>query len=82
MDKEKLGVLELIVHVISIRIEDNESREMNEILKNEEIFDEVEEDIATIEQIKESILEYKKKYKDEEFNASIVLEYFKEKNKK
>ena len=31
---------------------------------------------------KESILEYKKKHKDEEFNASIVLEYFKEKNKK
>ena len=48
---------------------------------NEEIADEVEEDIITIEQIKESILEYKKKHKNEEFNAGIVLEYFREKNK-
>ena len=47
---------------------------------NEEISDEVEEDIAVIEQIKEAVLEYKKLSEDEEFNAGRVLEYLKEKN--
>ena len=42
---------------------------------NEEISDKVEEDITTIEQVKKSILEYKKEHKDEEFDASMVLEH-------
>ena len=48
---------------------------------NEEISDEVEEDITTIEQIKEIILEYKKKHKDKEFDSGIFLKYFKMKSK-
>lgn len=43
---------------------------------NEQIADEVEETVGVVERIKQSILEYKKEYGNEEFDAKKVLEYY------
>ena len=43
---------------------------------NDKIADEVEETIEVVEQVKQSILEYKKEYGNEEFDAKKVLEYY------
>ena len=47
---------------------------------NDEIADEVEENITLIEQIKKAIIEYKKDYKNEEFDADKVLKYYENRN--
>lgn len=43
---------------------------------NNKIADEVEETIEVVEWVKKSILEYKKEYGNEEFDAKKVLEYY------
>lgn len=43
---------------------------------NKKIADEVEETIEVVERVKQSILEYKKEYGNEEFDAKKVLEYY------